>query len=248
VFERKNFTDVKPADIAAVAGVSRATFYTYFSDRDDILMAMLEEVEAADDFTIPELPRLRGAVEMSLIEAARNIFEKVGYADATPINISEEADLPVEEFEQHFNGIADVFSAVLEVSRDDFTNPTEAHSALDFSEHVERGIRTYFDNYARNAKLMRLREQLSVTGLDFPASRLCRREDFVARHTKWITTLQEQGQADASLDPELVSRALGAMVSSLAHVHLALEVDTASIDDLVSISTQIWISSLKIPG
>lgn len=80
------------------------------------------------------------------------------------------------------------------------------------------------------------------------ASRRWRWEEFVERHTTWITTLQAQGKADVSLDPELVSRALGAMVSRLAHVHLALEADTANIDDLVSISTRIWISSLKIPG
>lgn len=75
---------MKPADIAAVAGVSRGTFYTYFADRDDILMEMFEEVAAADTFFVPAFPRLRSDIEMSLVGAARNIFEKVGYAAATP--------------------------------------------------------------------------------------------------------------------------------------------------------------------
>lgn len=134
-----------------------------------------------------------------------------------------------------------------EVAEDDFTHSARVPSTMRLSEYIERGIRTYFDNYARNAKLMRIREQVSVTDPAFRASRLWRREEFVERHAKWIATLQAEGKADASLDPEVVSRALGAMVSRLAHVHLAMEADTASIDDLVFISTRIWISSLKIP-
>lgn len=44
VFERESYYEVRVADIAAEAGVSHGTFYTYFTSKDDVLMALIDEL------------------------------------------------------------------------------------------------------------------------------------------------------------------------------------------------------------
>lgn len=44
VFERTSYFEVRVADIAAEAKVSHGTFYTYFTSKDDVLMALIDEL------------------------------------------------------------------------------------------------------------------------------------------------------------------------------------------------------------
>lgn len=44
VFERTSYYEVRVADIAAEANVSHGTFYTYFTSKDDVLMALVDEL------------------------------------------------------------------------------------------------------------------------------------------------------------------------------------------------------------
>ncbi|NMH99078.1 TetR/AcrR family transcriptional regulator [Pseudonocardia acidicola] len=46
VFERDGYVNARVADIAALAGVSHGTFYTYFSSRREVFRAVLSEVRA----------------------------------------------------------------------------------------------------------------------------------------------------------------------------------------------------------
>lgn len=47
VFERDGFLDAKIGDISAAAGVATGSFYTYFTDKDAIFAAVLEEAQEA---------------------------------------------------------------------------------------------------------------------------------------------------------------------------------------------------------
>ncbi|WP_203338190.1 TetR/AcrR family transcriptional regulator [Nocardioides limicola] len=44
VFERESYYQVRVADIAQEAGVSHGTFYTYFTSKDDVLKALIDEL------------------------------------------------------------------------------------------------------------------------------------------------------------------------------------------------------------
>jgi AcrR family transcriptional regulator len=45
VFEREGFLDARISDIAAAAGVATGSFYTYFTDKDEVFKALLEETQ-----------------------------------------------------------------------------------------------------------------------------------------------------------------------------------------------------------
>jgi len=73
VFERDGFLDARITDIAAAAGVAAGSFYTYFNSKDDVLGAVIEQVNE-------EMlhPRLRAFAErddpVSVIEAANRSY------------------------------------------------------------------------------------------------------------------------------------------------------------------------------
>ena len=56
VFERDGYFDSKLTDIPAEAKCATGTFYTYFTSKDEILQAVIEE--AQDDMLHPGMPRL----------------------------------------------------------------------------------------------------------------------------------------------------------------------------------------------
>lgn len=56
VFRRDGFTEAKIDDIAKMAGVSRGTFYFHFPTKEDVLMELLDVVEARNAQAIEALP------------------------------------------------------------------------------------------------------------------------------------------------------------------------------------------------
>lgn len=56
VFERDGYLDARLTDITAEAGCSTGSFYTYFSNKDEILQAVIEA--AQHDMLHPGMPRL----------------------------------------------------------------------------------------------------------------------------------------------------------------------------------------------
>ena len=44
MFERDGFLDARITDIAATAGVATGSFYTYFTSKEDVFAAVIEEV------------------------------------------------------------------------------------------------------------------------------------------------------------------------------------------------------------
>jgi AcrR family transcriptional regulator len=46
VFERDGYVNARVADVAALAGVSHGTFYTYFASRPDVFRAVISQVRA----------------------------------------------------------------------------------------------------------------------------------------------------------------------------------------------------------
>jgi AcrR family transcriptional regulator len=51
IFERDGFVDARISDIAAAAGVSHGTFYTYFNSKEEIFEALV--LELVEDFAAP---------------------------------------------------------------------------------------------------------------------------------------------------------------------------------------------------
>jgi len=57
LLEDRSFDDISIDDLASGAGISRPTFYFYFSSKDDVLLALLDRTIREVEHRVAELPR-----------------------------------------------------------------------------------------------------------------------------------------------------------------------------------------------
>lgn len=183
----------------------------------------------------------------NLVSAARKVFERDGYLDSRLTDITAEASCSTGSFYTYFDSKEEIFSAVLEVAKEDMMHPSIgiADVADDPRALIEAGNRAYFEAYARNAKLMGLLQEVASIDPKFAEVRRRRSAQFLERNARSIAKLQAQGLADPHLDPQLASNALSAMVSRLGFYTYVLG-EPASLDELVEITTRIWCNSLNL--
>jgi len=191
----------------------------------------------------------RGArTRKSLVDAARVVFERDGYLGSRLTDITAEANCSTGSFYTYFDNKEEIFAAVLDAAKEDMMHPgmDRVDATDDPYALIEASNRSYFEAYGRNAKLMGLLEQVASIDPQFREVRRRRSAEFIDRNARGIANLQQQGIADAELDPLMASRALSAMVSRLAFYTYVLE-EKGSLDDLVFTSTRIWCNALCIP-
>lgn len=190
----------------------------------------------------------RGArTRASLVEAARVVFERDGYLDSRLTDITAQAKCSTGSFYTYFDSKEEIFAAVLDVAKEDMMHPgmDRVDAADDPRALIEASNRSYFEAYARNAKLMGLLEQVASIDPQFREVRRQRGAQFIERNARSIANLQARGLADPELDPLMASRALSSMVSRLGYYTYVLE-ETGSLDDLVDIATRVWCNALKL--
>jgi AcrR family transcriptional regulator len=198
-----------------------------------------------------ELPRsARGAATRAkLIAAARTVFERDGFLDSRVIDITTEAKTAAGSFYTYFDSKEEIFAAVLAELQDDMLHQhiREAVDTDDPVAIIEASNRAYLLSYQRNAKLMRLLEQVSMIDDNFREVRRRRALAFTERNAASIRTLQARGLADPAVDPYLAATALSSMVSRVAYISYVLG-EEWSIDELVRELTRLWTNALRIPA
>jgi AcrR family transcriptional regulator len=70
IFERDGFLNARIADIPAAANCSTGTFYTYFSNKEEIFTAVLEA--AQDDMLHPGMPHVEDSSDPAAVIEASN--------------------------------------------------------------------------------------------------------------------------------------------------------------------------------
>lgn len=183
----------------------------------------------------------------ALVDAARVVFERDGYLEARLSDISAEAGVASGSFYTYFEGKEAIFQAVAEQVTEEMLHPhLRARTGVgDPRELIDLANREYLRSYKKNAKLMALFEQVSQIDEDFREVRIERAEAFVQRNAKMIRTLQEQGKADAELDPVLTAHALSGMVSRMAYVAF-VQKTPMPFERLVATLNRIWINALGL--
>jgi AcrR family transcriptional regulator len=198
-----------------------------------------------------EPPRSRRGrmTRVALLEGARTVFERDGFLDAKISDIAAAAGVATGSFYTYFTDKEDVFDALVDATQEEMLHPGVQTSAPpdDPIARIEESNRAYLEAYRRNAKLMRLFEQVSTIDEGFRQQRLTRSLKFRRRNARMIRLLQKEGKADPELDPDLVSLALGGMVSRLAYSVLALGGMDVELDTLVDTATRLWVNALQIP-
>lgn len=204
----------------------------------------------AVDADVPKEPptTARGVrTRAALVSAARTVFERDGFLGSRLTDITAEANCSTGTFYTYFDSKEEIFLAVMDAAKDEMLHPGVPHVADDEDPVavIEASNRAYFEAYQRNAKLMRLQEQVATIDEDFRRRRLDRGETFAQRNAKSIKRLQDSGAVDPGLDPLMTSRALSGMVSRLAYSSFALG-ENWPIDDLVATATRLWANALGL--
>ncbi|MCW2994982.1 MAG: regulatory protein TetR [Conexibacter sp.] len=198
---------------------------------------------------VREPPRTaRGArTRAALVTAARTVFERDGYLNARLTDITAEANCSTGSFYTYFTNKEEVFAAVLEEAQEEMLHPhvREVVGDEDPVAIIEASNRAYLEAYERNAKLMRLLEQVANIDDNFRELRRRRGALFVERNARSIRDLQARGLADPELDPTIAARALSGMVGRLAHSVYIIG-DHVDREQLVWTLTRLWANALRL--
>jgi hypothetical protein len=110
---------------------------------------------------------------------------------------------------------------------------------------IEAGNRAYLEAYERNAKLMRLLDQVAAIDDDFRELRRRRSSLFAERNARSIRDLQARGLADPDVDPDIAALALGGMVSRAAQ-QVYMHGEQIDREALVRALTRLWANALRL--
>lgn len=195
-----------------------------------------------------ELPATRGErTRLALVAAARQIFERDGFLDARISDMTAAAGVAHGTFYTHFKTKEDIFR---EVTRSLISISVGAAAGATVHgggpvAHIDRANRRYLETYRRNARMMAVIEQCETFNGELQSIRRERMMSFVQRIEASIVELQNQGLADADLDPHYAAVALTGMVGRFAHIVYVLD-EPLEFDNVVWHATRLWANALKL--
>ena len=195
------------------------------------------------------------ATQAALVRAAQKVFERDGFLDARITDITATARTATGSFYTYFNGKEEIFLAVVEALDEVGLHPPSLeylaeHRAdvADLIAEINAHQRAYLETYHRNAKMMRVVEEVTNVSDSFRRERTARAQTWIEASREAIGKLQREGRADPGLDPLTAARALSLMLSRSAYVTFVLEEEGAeSIEGLAQTLTRLWVNALKVP-
>lgn len=155
-----------------------------------------------------------------IVDAARIVFERLGYLDCRVTDIVKEAGLSHGAFYTYFPSKREVFQ---QVSGDvgEMINLAVSHAPEDLPgetfENLLRANARYLEIYRANARILMVGDQISMTDPLLQERRLQSRRRHVNRVARMIVRLQERGVVDRDVDPRPTAGALVAMLASSAY-------------------------------
>ncbi len=184
-----------------------------------------------------------------LLEAGKAVFERDGFLQARISDIAAEAGVSHGSFYHYFDTKEELFREIAEevevrlVSMDDI-----AHNIDDEAGPIDRiraANRSYLSAYRKEARIMRVIEEVSRYNEDVRMARAKRDDYLTVRTESAIARLQAEGVADRRIDTRHAAIALGGMVAKFAEMMFIggakFDLDTA-VDQL----TLLWANALGI--
>jgi AcrR family transcriptional regulator len=156
-----------------------------------------------------------------LIQAAREVFEEMGFLDARVGHITRRAKAAYGTFYTYFDSKEAVFREVADRLFTDMTEPDRLPlRGASPAERVRRANRSYYEAYLRNARMMAIIEQVATFNAEFREMRRRHRAAWVGRSARAIRRWQADGLVAGDLDADLAARALAAMVDHSLYLRL----------------------------
>jgi AcrR family transcriptional regulator len=191
------------------------------------------------------------ATQAALVRGARKVFERDGFLDARIADITKAAGTALGSFYTYFESKEEIFDAVWDELGEEGLNVVSLAFMAEPGGHEPASIaaqhRAYLEGYHRNARLMRVVEEVTNINDGFRRRRTRRAQSALKASHEAVVRLQKQRIADRTLDPVATVRALSSMVSRTAYITFVLEEESAkAIDGLVDTLTLLWVNALKI--
>ncbi|WP_216912481.1 TetR/AcrR family transcriptional regulator [Nocardia sp. NBC_01377] len=156
----------------------------------------------------------------AVLDAARRVFETVGFLDARVEQIAQEAGVSYGTFYRYFESKDDVFGELSTRLFEDMHRREQTAADLSPAEKLIASNRAYYRAYRRNAPMMAIIEQVATINDEFRLLRQRHRHLLIDRTARAIARWQSDGLVRADLDPELAARAMAAMVDHTLYLWL----------------------------
>jgi AcrR family transcriptional regulator len=203
----------------------------------------------------PNGPRSRKGVQTRarLLDAAKRVFERMGFLEARITDIAEEAGVSHGSFYHYFESKEEIFREVAEAQQVRLS----AHSIVDSGlldttvrttmwERLRESNRNYLGDYRDEARIMGVIEQVSRYDAEVAAARFARENEYIEGTKDAIRRLQRQGLADASLDPKVAAHALSAMVTRFAEMWFVQRQVDCAFDEGLDQLTTLCMNALQL--
>lgn len=186
-----------------------------------------------------------------LLDAAKTVFEETGFLEARISDIAQQAGLSHGSFYHYFDSKEQIFREVAEKQEALLTAPSddrdgESPEDLTEFERIRRANRLYLERYRANGKIMGVLEEVSRYDQPVNQARMERQKHFADRAERAIRRLQDNGQADRAVDPEIAALALGAMVARVAELWLIEHWGDYELDTVADQVTLLWANSIGL--
>jgi AcrR family transcriptional regulator len=186
-----------------------------------------------------------------LLEAAKAVFEDTGFLEARISDIAERAGLSHGSFYHYFESKEQIFREVAETQEALLTAPPDPVAepeteGLTEWDRLLRANRRYLERYRDNGRIMGVIEEVSRYDEHVNEARMARQKHFADRSERAIRRLQEAGEADPSVDPEIAALALGSMVARMAELWLVDHWGDYDFDTVAEQVTLLWANAIRL--
>lgn len=185
-----------------------------------------------------------------LVEAAKEVFEELGFLETRISDIAERAGQAHGSFYYYFDSKEEVFREVA-ASVDDrlfapMTDVIKAQSKLAPRQRIKEAMRRHFESYKQEAKILGLIEHVSRYDPAVNQIRLERHARYTEEVTESIRSLQKRKLADPTLDPKIAAAALGSLTYRFAEMWLVHGAVDCTMEHAVEQVTQIFVNALRL--
>jgi AcrR family transcriptional regulator len=184
-----------------------------------------------------------------LLEAGKIVFERDGFLQARISDIAAEASVSHGSFYHYFEDKESIFREIAEdvevrlVSMDDMAQDGDRKAGP--IDRIRAANRSYLQAYLKEARIMRVIEEVSRYNEDVQKVRTARDDELGARLEAAIARLQADGLADERIDTRYAAEALGGMVARFAET-MFLRDGKFDLETAVEQLTLLWANALGI--
>jgi AcrR family transcriptional regulator len=201
-------------------------------------------------------PRSRKGVatRARLVEAAKAVFEDIGFLDARVSDIVGRAGLSHGSFYHYFDSKEQVFREVAQAIDNELSAGMalilDRNSTASPQERLTAALRLHFEAYRKEARMMGVIEQVSRHDEQVRQMRIDHQRSHGRQVAESIRPRHRHGLADASVDAELAAAAVGCMTWRFAEQWLIQGYPAVDFDTGVEQFTRVFMNALQLrnPG